>query len=428
MRSKPTESGLRSSPGNDMQVVFISNFINHHQLPFCNALKKRLGDDFIFTQSEPMEEERVAMGWDVNVKNISYVKCFYDDEKLCRDLILNADVLIAGWTDKIDIVMQRMSQRKLTIRISERIYREGQWKAISPRGLISKYREHIRYRNYPVYLLCAGAYVASDFNLIKAYPNKMYKFGYFPQTMKYHLDKLFAMKDSSGMIEIIFAGRFMKLKHPEYMIWLARDLKEENEKRAQRDEPLLPNYRIHMVGAGELEHPLRTLVTKYGLLDQVIFYGYQSPEKVRTLMERCHIHVFPSDELEGWGAVVNEAMNSGCAVVASADAGAVPYLIKQWENGVMFPGNNYDKMKDAVIYLMTHGREREEMANKAYHTILDSWNADNVVDTLLYMIEGWKEGLNHPPLEGPLSKAPVISPGNMFQLLEGSGTGKERTK
>ena len=36
---------------------------------------------------------------------------------------------------------------------------------------------------------------------------------------------------------------------------------------------------------------------------------------------------------EGWGAVVNEAMNSGCAVVADHMIGAAPWLIRQGENG-----------------------------------------------------------------------------------------------
>ena len=45
-------------------------------------------------------------------------------------------------------------------------------------------------------------------------------------------------------------------------------------------------------------------------------------------MEKSHIHLFTSNHLEGWGAVVNEAMNSGCAVVANREAGAVPYLIE----------------------------------------------------------------------------------------------------
>ena len=196
-----------------MKVVFISNYINHHQLPFCNAMRKRLGEDFIFIQSQPMEEERKTMGWSLNLDQISYVKCLYnpEEEEECKNLIEEADVVLAGWTDRIDLVIKRMSQHKLTVRISERIYREGQWKFISPKGLAAKYKEHIRFRKDPAYLLCAGAYVASDFNLIHAYPDKMYKFGYFPTARRYHLDKLFAMKDSSGMIEIVFAGRFINI-------------------------------------------------------------------------------------------------------------------------------------------------------------------------------------------------------------------------
>lgn len=410
-----------------MKIVFVSNYINHHQIPFCNALRRKFKEDFVFIQTEPMEEERKNMGWALNTDNISYVKNLFDEteKEECLRLISDCDVLIAGWMKDSTPVIKRMQQRKLTVRISERIYREGRWKFISPRGLVAKYKEHIRFRKYPVYLLCAGAYVASDFDLIKAYPGKKYKFGYFPETKKYHLDKLFAMKDSTGIIEIMFAGRFMELKHPEYMVWLARDLYKENEKRIQHGEAPLPKFRIHMLGDGELDHPLRKMATEYGLLDTVMFYGFQSPEKVRAVMERCHIFIFPSNELEGWGAVVNEAMNSGCAVVGSSDAGAVPFLIRNWENGVIFPGNDYDRMKDAVRYLMTHGKEREEMAYKAYHTIVDQWNADNVVETLLYMIDGWMNGLDHPPKEGPLSVAEVIAPKNMFRYIEEHGAGKE---
>lgn len=31
-----------------MKVVFISNFLTHHQVPFCLEMQKRLGDDFKF--------------------------------------------------------------------------------------------------------------------------------------------------------------------------------------------------------------------------------------------------------------------------------------------------------------------------------------------------------------------------------------------
>ena len=404
-----------------MKVVFISNYINHHQKPFCDAMYSHLGEDFVFIQSEPMEEERVNMGWDTSLTELPYVKLLYECEEECHKLIMDADALLAGWTQRTDLIKERLRDSKLTIRIFERIYREGQWKAISPKGLISKYKEHIRFRKGPAYLLCCGAYVASDFNLIKAYPDKMYKFGYFPETRRYDLDKLFRLKDSSGVIEIIFAGRFLKLKHPEYLIWLARDLVAEKEKRESRGEPPLPDFRIHMVGDGELEHPMRTMVTNYGLLDRVNFYGFLKPDQVRALMERCHIHVFPSDNLEGWGAVVNEAMNSACAVVASSEAGAVPFLIRHWDNGVAFRGGDYEALKNSVIYLMTHAREREEIATRAYRTITEEWNADNAAQPLIYLTEGWMEGLDHPPIDGPLSRAPVIMPANMFAYMEKNG-------
>ena len=42
-----------------MKVVFVSNYINHHQIPFCNAMAKFLEGGFTFLQTEPMEEERV---------------------------------------------------------------------------------------------------------------------------------------------------------------------------------------------------------------------------------------------------------------------------------------------------------------------------------------------------------------------------------
>lgn len=407
-----------------MQVIFISNYINHHQKPFCDAMYERLGKDFIFIQTEPMDEERKNMGWEIDPTTIPYVMCIYEDNYKLESLMLEADVVIAGWTSKIPMVIRRMMLKKLTIRISERIYREGQWKMISPRGLKAKYLEHIRFRKKPVYLLCAGAYVPSDFALINAYPNKMFKFGYFPPMRKYNLEELFAHKDESGMIEIVFAGRFIPLKHPEYLIWLARDLIEENKRRREKSEPLLPSFRIHMVGSGEMEQTLRSMTTEYGLLDNVVFYGFQSPDKVRALMEKCHIMVFCSDNLEGWGAVVNEAMNSACAVVASAEAGAIPYLIRQWDNGVAFPVENFDRMKEAVRFLMTHGVEREAMATKAYKTIVDNWNADNAAETLVYMLEGWMQGVSRPPMDGPLSVAPVISPKNMFRKMEREGVRK----
>ena len=225
----------------NMKAVFISNYINHHQIPFSNALYEQLGDDYHFIQTEPMEEERIAMGWGLDAATLPYVVWADREEERCRKLIEEADLVFAGWTKRLDLVLPRLSSGKLTFRVSERIYREGQWKAISPKGLLAKYKEHIRFRNQPVWLLCCGAYVASDFSLIGAYPGKKLKFGYFPETLRCPQEELFAKKNTDKL-QIVWAGRMISLKHPEFAVKLAGKLQEQGY-----------SFELHFAGGGPME-------------------------------------------------------------------------------------------------------------------------------------------------------------------------------
>lgn len=378
-----------------LKVTMISNFINHHQMPFCEEMYKRLGENFHFIQTEPMEQERADMGWSVDEDSIPYLKLLYKEEGECRRLINHCDMLLVGWQEREDLILPRIEAGKLTVRISERIYREGQWKAISPRGLLRKYKEHIRFRGKKnAFMLCNGAYVASDFNLIKAYPGKMFKFGYFPKFRE--LD--WSVKPSMDELEFIWAGRFIELKHPEYIVRLAADMAD-----------LGLRFRIHFVGSGPMEDMLKLRVKEGELEDFVYFYGFMKPEEVRELMERCHIHLFTSNYLEGWGAVVNEGMNSGLAEVVCEQVGAAPYLIEHGENGLLYDGS-YEDFRTQVFSLVDDKELIEKLGRKAYETIANTWNAANATEQLIRFYENYKEGKIDPPAEGPLSVAKVIKP------------------
>ena len=102
-----------------MTFTFVSNYINHHQLPFCEALYKRLGKGFVFIQTMPMEAERVEMGWSVAVDEIPYVMCLYEDEYECLKRIMESDVVLFGWTGREDIVTPRLQSGRTTLRVSE---------------------------------------------------------------------------------------------------------------------------------------------------------------------------------------------------------------------------------------------------------------------------------------------------------------------
>ena len=382
-----------------MTFTFVSNYINHHQMPLCEALRRELGDDFTFIQTMPMEEERVAMGWGVDMRQLPYVQCLYQDEYACRRTIAESDVVLFGWSQREDIAAERLASGRVTMRVSERLYREGQWKAVSPRGLAAKYQEHIRYRKKNVCMLCAGAYTASDFHLIGAYPGKLFRWGYFTRLRTYSEEQFNTMKVQDGRLHIVWAGRFIPLKHPEYVVRLAGTLRDK----------VCPFF-IHMLGDGELEPQIRQDVDQAGLAESFRFYGYTEPEQVRDVMEQCHIHLFTSNHLEGWGAVVNEGMNSGCVEVVNEQVGAAPYLIRHGVNGLVYPKDRYGKMEALVLDLFENWETRRRMGRAAYETIRDVWNAEYAAKELLRFAEGLLRGEIVPGKEGPLTAAPILRP------------------
>lgn len=389
--------GTRMGAG--LKITFVSNYINHHQIPFCEALYRELGQNFAFIQTEPMEEERVRMGWALDAGKISYVHLYYEEEKLCRELIDGCDFLLAGWTEREELLTPRLNSGRPAARISERIYREGQWKAVSPRGLVHKYQEHIRYRRKPVYLLCAGAYVASDYKLIGAYPEKKYRFGYFPETRRYSDAEFDRLKPSEGPVQLVWAARMIPLKHPEFAVRLAEELKREG----------VP-FMLHMVGSGEMEEDIRRQIAEKSLENCIRMYGFTPPSRVRDIMEGCHIHLFTSNHLEGWGAVVGEAMNSGCAVVGSAQAGAVPFLIKDGVNGMIYRNGDYGEYAAKVKELIKDTGRMRQMGRFAYETIRDVWNAENAANRCIRFYEELEAGGIVAPEDGPFSIAPVLWP------------------
>lgn len=389
-----------------MVITFVSNYINHHQIPFCDAMSSLFEDvDFHFVQAMPMEEKRINMGWAVDPKDYPYVSLFYEDKKYCEELILNSDVVIFGWTEGLtsELEKKRLSSGKLSFRVSERIYRGSRIKWLSPRGLMKKYNEHIRYRKKPVYLLCAGAYVSADFKLIHAYPDKMLKWGYYPDVK----DRSFRVSETDNKIRLCWAGRFVKLKHPEYAIELCKELDKFGY-----------DYELKMIGDGYMRQDLEKTVKDAGLSASVSFLGNLKPEEVTMHMKDSDVFLFTSNYLEGWGAVVNEAMQCGCAVVASREAGAVPFLITDGENGFSYRNGDCEDFKKKVLSLFQEKYKILQFAKNGYDTIEKVWNAKNASMEFVRFCREYIDGAVPRPAEiGPMSKAEIIKPESILRAM-----------
>ena len=381
-----------------MKVTFYSNFLTHHQLPFCLEMQKQLGDDFKFVSTVKIFDWRLDLGFeDLDSQYNFVIKAYENQEEYDKalELALSSDVVIIGSTTD-DCIKERLKQDKLTFRYRARIFLfiDGFFKTVFNKEKMKLfYNRHIKYRkNENLHLLCANSYGANDFNLLKLYSDKIYKWGYFPKTNYYDIDELIKKKEENETIEIIWVARFIKWKHPEIVVKLAKNLKRQGY-----------NFHIKMLGTGKLESKIKNEIKKKSLEDVVEVVGKVPSDKVKCYMEQANIFIGTSDSKEGWGAVINESMNAGCAIVANQRMGSVPFLIKHNENGMMY--NHYKELEEQVKNIISDQELRDKLAKNAYQEITTKWTSEVATKNLLQLFKDVMEGNENTIKEGPASKA-----------------------
>ena len=375
-----------------MKIVFVSNYFNHHQRALCDELYKITDGNYKFVVTEEMSEERKNLGYGES-SIPDYVVSAEDKlgEAECKKLVDEADVVLYG-SAPWDLVAHRIKQGKLTFRYSERRFKEGIPFLKLPLILYQDLKTVLFRKN--LYMLCAGAYTAKDYAVTGAFVGKTYKWGYFPETKQYdNLDDLINRKKRNSLL---WVGRFIDWKHPEIPVEIAKRLKNDGYE-----------FELDMIGSGELIDDTRDKVRAAGLADQVRIPGAVTPVEVRAKMEQSQIFVSTSDRNEGWGAVINEAMNSACATVACKDIGSAPYLITDMENGVLFEDGNIDSLYRKIKWLLDNPEETKKIGARANRTIVEEWNARRAAERLCSMCEKMLQsnGASSPFADGICSKA-----------------------
>lgn len=375
-----------------MKIVFVSNYFNHHQKSLSDALFRLTEGKYFFIETGKMREDRRQLGY--GMENLpDYVLKSHGDEnalKKSHDLIKSADAVITGSAPE-DILRPRIRAGKLIFRFSERPLKNGtEWKKYLPRLLRWYIRNPV---GKPIYLLCAGGFTAADYRRFGLFDNRAYKWSYFPDVKNYeHLPP-------KVIFSILWCGRLLEWKHPDDALEAAKRLREDGY-----------DFQMNLIGIGAMEDTLKSRCVKYGLQDYVHFLGSMKPEEVRVYMEGSGIFLLTSDRQEGWGAVLNEAMNSGCAVVASDAVGSVPFLVNDGKNGLIYESGNVDMLCKKIEHLLKHPEEQERLGKNAYRTITEEWNAENAAERFVNLAEHILSGETSPNLyvSGPCSRAEII--------------------
>lgn len=177
-------------------------------------------------------------------------------------------------------------------------------------------------------------------------------------TQRYH-----PSNRSAAMRERLSAG------HPDapLMIYVGRLSFEKRLEWLHAAMTRLPEARLAFVGSGPAEGFLRKRFEG----TRTVFTGYMSGDELAQAYASADVFAFPSDT-ETLGFVAMEAMASGVPAVG-ADAGGIPDVIQDGQNGLLFEPGNLDDLTAKLDRLLSDEELRSRLAREA-RLSMEGWS------------------------------------------------------
>lgn len=394
-----------------MNLVFYSIVLNQHQAPLAEALWECTNHSFCFVELANVGASH-RKGDTNDYSSCPYLlrawesaECFQKAMELAR----TAECCVFGGTLALPFQKERMKLGMLSFDMGERWLKKGMINLCSP--AIAKM--FVAYwlggwSKKPLYKLCMSAYAKGDHEKLGMYKGKCYKWGYFTQVSDLSNENDDESENFSKMnsVRLMWCARFLTLKHPELPIQMMAKLKQ-----IFAGKP----YRVHLdIYGGEgnqnahesvyTRKDLEELASKLGVADMITFRGMVTNTEVLQAMREHDIFLFTSNRLEGWGAVVNEAMSNGCVVVGNDVIGSVPYLLEHRATGCRYH-NTLESLTAEVQWLIENPEERKRIAKNGFDLLRNVWSPRNAAESLLQLIDDIKNDRDTSIKEGPCSKA-----------------------
>ena len=335
-----------------MKFVFHTNSVSPHQLPLSREIVKVLGaDEYRYVYTQPRTDERRRLGWGNEASE--WVVCEKDDAEKSHEWMDGCDVLMSTLRD-IDVFERRIERGLNTIYASERWFkpRMGILRLLNP-SYLKMARRFVKLLSGcgTMYYFPMGVHAARDMARLcgllhgdmccifrapqldferrpggkiwlkngkngKKYGlDKMRMWGYYVEPTKFALQVQQTTKPIPHEVKVLWVGRLLNLKRVDTIVRAVGE--HANLKRV---DDSLPKITLDIYGTGPEEARLKKQASEYG--DVIKFYPPVPIEQVRKLMREHDVYVLASNAYEGWGAVVNEALEEGMKMIGTCEAGA----------------------------------------------------------------------------------------------------------
>lgn len=168
---------------------------------------------------------------------------------------------------------------------------------------------------------------------------------------------------------ILSVGRYCEKKGFEYLIQACRRLADRGF-----------TFHCQIVGYGELQKELQSLIADLGLQDSVFLLGKMKQDQVATLYRQARMFVLPcivtdQGDRDGIPNVLIEAMASEVPVV-STEVSGISELVKHAHNGLLVPPRDPHPLADAMELLLLRSDLRRRLAQNGRKTVLGNFTLE----------------------------------------------------
>ncbi len=142
----------------------------------------------------------------------------------------------------------------------------------------------------------------------------------------------------------------------------------------------VPNSFLVYAGDGPLRSAIEGRARELGIADRVRILGFVNQSQLPSVYRAADFFVLPS-LYEPFGLVVNEAMLCGCPAVVSDRVGAKYDLVREGENGCVFPAGNVEALAAICRGLLANPEKCRSMGNAALER-MQTWSPREYINTL----------------------------------------------
>lgn len=297
---------------------------NPHILPIFAELARRDDLEFrgVVLQKQPWW--RVELGWPELPPDAPYIQPWRSEDELrrYRRLARQADLVI--WPGLkhpwgVWLMLDRNLRRRPNVVWAERFLRRRKRPWLEDVGISAMIRI---LNNANMSLMTLGEGAKEDYLCCGAARWRYWRFGYAVEPVE-QLETDFQPPPEG--VRLLFVGALEPRKGVDILL-----------RALGRPDLARLAWSLCVVGSGSSLTSLQALANQLAIASRVHFVGKVRHDDVRSYYRDADVLVLPS-RFDGWGAVVNEAMEHGLAVVASDAAGCARLLIEPQRTGYVLP-------------------------------------------------------------------------------------------